>query len=347
MSLISNLSIQSQRTLITPETLLRELPLSAFAANKITESRQIIDNIIKGNDPRVLAIVGPCSIHDSTAALEYAHLLKQAATRFADELFIVMRVYFEKPRTTVGWKGLISDPFLDGSFDVNQGLKLARKLLLDLAELNLPTGTEFLDTSIPQFLSDLIAWGCIGARTSESQVHRELASGLPMPVGFKNTTDGNFKVAIDAVNVARHPHYFLSINQQGIPCIINTKGNDSCHIILRGSTAKPNYSTHYIQKATASLRKAQLIPRLMIDCSHGNSMKDHFRQHDVMNSIIADLQKSKICGIMLESNLIEGKQTLQPNRPLNYGQSITDACLSWEQTLPLLENLANAWRKLK
>ena len=344
MSLTTFSKKSSERSLITPELLLRELPLPQNITDTITQARSLIRDIILGKDPRLLIVVGPCSIHDPAAALEYANLLKNAATHFADDLVMVMRVYFEKPRTTVGWKGLISDPFLNGSFDINQGLKLARKLLLDLGELGVPAGTEFLDTIIPQYLSDLIAWGCVGARTSESQIHRELTSGLSLPVGFKNSTDGNIKIAIDAVNVARHSHCFLSINQQGQPAIIHTEGNDACHIILRGSNTVPNYAAHHLHQAAASLRHANLIPRLMIDCSHGNSGKNYQRQNIVAHSIADQLKNDgdKICGVMLESNLVAGKQTLHHNQPLIYGQSITDACLSWNETLPILEKLARA-----
>lgn len=337
-----DLKFQKEQCLMTPEVLFKTLPANNKIIQKITDARQTAVNIIQGKDPRLLVVAGPCSIHDPTAAMEYAHLLKAAADRLADELFIVMRVYFEKPRTTVGWKGLISDPFLDGSFDMNHGLKLARQLLLDLTDMNLPAGTEFLDTITAHYLSELITWGAIGARTSESQIHRELASSLALPIGFKNSTDGNIKIAIDAVNVARHSHYFLGINAQGQPAIINTSGNKNCHIILRGSHTAANYHAEQVQHAADALNQANLPARLMIDCSHGNSMKNYQQQAAVVESIVAQLKTNKkmICGVMLESNLVSGKQTLYPHQSLQYGQSITDACLSWEETLPLLEKLA-------
>jgi 3-deoxy-7-phosphoheptulonate synthase len=340
----TELSVPKEQPLITPDALLQALPAPAQTLTKISTARHAVKQIINGDDSRLLVVVGPCSIHDPKAALEYAHLLKEAAKKFADELFIVMRVYFEKPRTTIGWKGLISDPFLDGSFNINQGLKLARQLLLDLTDLEIPAGTEFLDTMTSHYLHDLISWGAIGARTSESQIHRELASSLAMPIGFKNTTDGNFKIAIDAVKVAKHPHYFLSMNSQGIPSVRNTSGNDACHIILRGSQTFPNYHAEYVALAASALREANLKDRLIVDCSHGNSMKNYLQQRLVIDSIIEQLKQDShtICGVMIESNLVAGKQTLQPNQPLKYGQSITDACLAWEDTLPLLEKLAQA-----
>ena len=342
MSLTERSEILAEHPLIVPKALLQEFPLSILAMNTVQHARTQISNIIAGKDRRLLAIIGPCSIHDPIAALEYAGLLKEAATRFADDLFIVMRVYFEKPRTTIGWKGLISDPLLDGSFDINLGLKIARKLLIDLTKLGIPMGTEFLDTHIAPYLEDHIAWGCIGARTTESQIHRELASGLAMPVGFKNSTDGNIKIAVDAVSAAQHPHYFLSINNQGLPSIIHTQGNEFTHIILRGSNVSQNYTTPHINKAIHLLQTAQLNPKVMIDCSHGNSMKNYQRQTLVINSVVKQLKNHsrKILGVMLESNLVADKQTLQPNQILIYGQSITDACLSWKETLPLLEKLA-------
>lgn len=344
---IDNLRVYSERPLITPNKLLAELPLSPSAAAKIHAARSSVCNIIRGEDRRLLVVVGPCSIHDCDAALEYALLLKAAAEQYAEDLFIVMRTYLEKPRTVVGWKGLISDPLLDGSFDINQGLKVARKLLLDLSEMNLPTATEFLDTNIPQYLSDLITWVAIGARTTESQVHRELASGLSMPVGFKNTTDGNFKIAIDAVLTARNPHHFLGIAYDGVTSILSTKGNQDCHIVLRGSNQASNYTQDDIILAATMLEAGNLPPRLMIDCSHGNSMKDHQRQSHVVDSIAQQLKNgsTNILGVMIESNLVSGKQILHSNQDLVYGQSITDACLSWDETLPLLDKLALAISK--
>lgn len=342
-----DLRICALQSLIKPEELIQEFPLTSYAADIISQARTAAANILHGKDNRLLVIVGPCSIHDRNAALEYAELLKKSAGHFADELFIIMRVYLEKPRTVLGWKGLISDPLLNGSFDINLGLKLARKLLLDLNGIGVPAATEFLDTIIPQYLSDMISWCAIGARTAQSQIHRELASGLSMPVGFKNTTDGNIKIAIDAVNAARHPHHFLGISKSGVTSIIRTRGNDDCHIILRGSNSTPNYSAENISEAAAMLRNENLKPRLLVDCSHGNSMKNYLRQSEVIDSIAAQIENGaqEICGVMLESNLLEGKQTLLPGEALQYGQSITDACISWEDTIPLLEKLALAVRK--
>lgn len=332
----------SDQLLITPSELHVAKPMSATAFANVTKHRLNIRKIIQGHDHRLLVVVGPCSIHDTDAALEYAHRLKVAAETFSNDLYIVMRVYLEKPRTTIGWKGLISDPHLDGSFDVNQGLLRARTLLLELNEIGIPAATEFLDTIIPTYLSDLISWCAVGARTVESQTHRELASGLAIPVGFKNNRDGNIKVAIDAVQVAQHPHPFLGMTATGVPAIIQTKGNDACHIILRGSYRAPNYAAHCIQEAAALLLDAQLPPRLMVDCSHGNSMRDDKLQHQVVSDLINQLKEGStfIHGIMLESNLIEGKQELVKKRTLRYGQSITDACMGWEDTLKWLDKLA-------
>jgi len=348
-SLTDDLRIHAQRPLITPNTLKHEIPLTSSAIRMVQKSREDIFNIIQGKDHRLLIVVGPCSIHDSKAALEYADLLKESANHFIDDLYIVMRVYFAKPRTSLGWKGLINDPLLNESFDINLGLKTARTLLANLAEIGLPAGTEFLDTFIPQYLSDLVSWSAIGARTSQSQLHRELASGLSMPVGFKNSTDGNIKVAIDAVHAAQHPHHFLSITKDGMPSIISTMGNDACHIILRGSSKTPNYLPIYIEETTAALQHANLIPKFMVDCSHGNSQQNHCLQSTAADSLAEQIKQGSqaIFGIMLESNLVAGKQILQQGKPLTYGQSITDACISWNETLPLLEKLAMAVRKNK
>jgi 3-deoxy-7-phosphoheptulonate synthase len=344
---IDSLRICSERHLIKPIELINELPQSPRITETIQVARQSIAKILQGHDPRLMVIVGPCSIHDTNAALEYAHLLKEAADQYQDELLIVMRTYLEKPRTTVGWKGIISDPLLDGSFDINAGLKMARKLLLDINGIGLPTATEFLDTIIPQYLSDLISWVAIGARTTQSQMHRELASGLSMPVGFKNTTDGNFKIAIDAVHAARHAHHFLGITKEGVTSILSTTGNENCHIILRGSNSATNYSSENIKDAAAILKNTNLIPRLMVDCSHGNSMKDHQRQLLVVDSVCEQLISgtTEIFGVMLESNLVAGKQSHQHSGNLTYGQSITDACISWEETAPQLQKLALAVRR--
>lgn len=337
-----NAGIESLHPLISPVELLASLPRLEHHAFAIERARQTTSNIIQGTDKRLLAIVGPCSIHDEKAALEYAERLQEAASRFADNLFIVMRVYFEKPRTLLGWKGLISDPHLNGSLDTNYGLKVARRLLINLAELGMPAATEFLDTLIPHYLSDLITWSAIGARTTESQLHRQLASGLPMPVGFKNTTDGNIKIAVDAVNAASHRHQYISIAKNGSPCVIRTKGNKDCHIILRGSQSQPNYSTQDVANALNILSQEQLAQRIMIDCSHGNSMKDYKHQSTVMAEIGEQLAAGSkhIFGVMLESNLVAGKQSIQAGQPLVYGQSLTDACVSWEDTVEMLEKLA-------
>jgi 3-deoxy-7-phosphoheptulonate synthase len=290
-------------------------------------------------------IVGPCSIHDTKAALEYAGRLQQLADRYRDHLLIVMRTYFEKPRTSVGWKGLINDPDLDESFHINKGLRLARRLLLDINHLGLPTASEFLDTQIPQHIADLTSWVAIGARTTESQVHRELASGLSMPVGFKNTTDGNTRTAADAVLSARSPHWFPSVTKQGVAAIFQTTGNDTCHVILRGGTRTgPNYDPERVRDVCAQLADRGLRERVMIDCSHGNSQKNHLRQAEVVASICEQLAAGsrQIFGAMLESHLVEGRQDYVPGRAPVYGQSITDSCLSLDQTEPLLEQLARA-----
>lgn len=348
MLLNNNLRINSQQELIKPDALINLLPANARIFNTIEVARQHARNIIRGIDNRLLIIVGPCSIHDTQAAFEYAEKLKKAATYFEDDLCVIMRVYFEKPRTTIGWKGLINDPFLDGSFDINHGLTLARKLLLDLNQLGMPAGTEFLDTIIPQYFSELVSWCAVGARTVESQTHRALASGLPMPIGFKNNTDGNVKVAIDAITVASHPHRFLSITKNGAPTIIPTQGNPHCHIILRGAQ-RPNYSKHHVEEVAKLLQLANLIPHLMVDCSHGNSMKDYQRQSTVIHDLTEQLKNGSpfICGVMLESNLIAGRQELHLKENLVYGQSITDGCVDWEVTLKHLEELAIASRSRK
>lgn len=340
----SDLRIHAIQPLIQPALLLEELPITDTIADLVNHTRQQITDIIHGKSKRLLAIVGPCSIHDPAAALEYAQKLKKCADRFQDDLCIVMRVYFEKPRTTVGWKGLINDPKLNDSFAINQGLRIARKLLLNINQAGLTAGTEFLDTTIPQFISDLISWGAIGARTTESQTHRELTSGLSMPVGFKNGTGGSVQIAIDAINAARHPHHFLGVTQQGVAAIVSTKGNNNCHIILRGSSHGPNYFAHDISKVENELVAHHLPPYLMVDCSHGNSQKDHRNQHIVATSLADQIKAGSkaICGIMLESNLVAGNQQLENNKKLEYGKSITDACISFEETVPLLEMLANA-----
>jgi 3-deoxy-7-phosphoheptulonate synthase len=342
-----DLRIRDVRPLIPPAILLEEIPISERASVVVSDARGAIANVIAGADPRLVIVVGPCSIHDTAAALEYADRLKTIAARLAESLVIVMRTYFEKPRTVVGWKGLINDPDLDESFHINKGLRLARKLLLDVNDLGLPTGSEFLDTQIPQHIADLTSWVAIGARTAESQVHRELASGLSMPVGFKNSTDGSTQVAVDAVLTARSPHWFPSVTKQGVSAIFQTVGNDGCHVILRGGTRTgPNYDAEHIVKVCARLAAKGLPDRVMVDCSHGNSLKDHHRQADVAAAICDQIASGsrQIFGAMLESHLVEGRQDYVPGQPAVYGQSITDACLSLSQTEPLLEQLAQAQR---
>jgi len=339
-----DLRIANLRPLIPPAILMEELPISEEASNVVSAGRRRATEIICGDDDRLLVVVGPCSIHDPQAALEYAGRLAQKAEQLGDDLCLVMRVYFEKPRTTVGWKGLINDPHLDDSFNINTGLRTARRLLLDLGNMGLPVGSEFLDTITPQFIADLVSWGAIGARTTESQVHRELASGLSTPVGFKNGTDGNVQIAIDAVGAARHPHHFLSVTKQGISAIVETAGNDCCHLILRGHTKGTNYDRASVDAVAEQMRAADLPYRLMVDCSHGNSNKDHLRQLLVAQDVCEQLAAGShnICGVMLESHLIEGKQAAVAGGDLVYGQSITDACISWEQTVPVLEDLEQA-----
>ena len=338
--------INGLKPLIPPAILMEEMPVTEQASNTIANARNIAGNIVRGLDDRLLVVVGPCSIHDPKAALEYAERLKTVAERLRDDLLVVMRVYFEKPRTTVGWKGLINDPHLDGSFDINNGLRAARRLLVDLAQKGLPAGSEFLDVITPQFIADLISWGAIGARTTESQVHRELASGLSMPVGFKNGTDGNVQIAIDAIGAGRNPHHFLSVTKQGISAIVNTTGNDTCHLILRGSNTGPNYDRDAIASAQQSLAAAAVNDLIMVDCSHGNSRKDHSKQPEVAREVGDQIAAGSrtIMGVMIESHLKAGKQNHQDGSSLVYGQSITDACLDWESTEPLLDQLAASVR---
>lgn len=340
-----DLRIQQINELVSPQQLIKDIGVSDVAADTVSNARQSIHRILTGEDDRLLVVVGPCSIHDPMAALEYAALLKRAAEDLTADLCIVMRVYFEKPRTTVGWKGLINDPDLNNSFQINKGLHLARKLLLDLAELGLPTGTEYLDLISPQYVADLVSWGAIGARTTESQTHRELTSGLSCPVGFKNATDGDIQVAIDAIKSASQPHHFLSVTKQGRSAIFQTTGNEDCHIILRGGKL-PNYDMFSVEDAHAMLTKAGLPSRIMIDASHANSRKIPARQLDVATDIATQVARGNrsIIGLMLESNLVEGRQDVVPGEPLTYGQSITDACVSWSDTVPTLNKLAAAVR---
>ena len=339
-----DLRIAQLRPLIPPAILMEELPLSEKASQTVAATRRALDAILTEEDDRLAVVVGPCSIHDPEAALEYGRFLLETATALSGELCIIMRVYFEKPRTTVGWKGLINDPHLDGSFDINNGLRMARGLLAQLADMGLPAGSEFLDTISPQFIADLICWGAIGARTTESQIHRELASGLSMPVGFKNGTDGNVQIALDAIGAACHPHHFLSVTKQGISAIVETAGNVHCHLILRGGSRGPNYDAASVGAAADKLRAAELPHRIMVDCSHGNSDKDHKRQPAVARDIAQQVAAGArdIFGVMLESHLVEGNQKQQAGSELVYGQSITDACIGWEDTAAVLEELAAA-----
>lgn len=344
--LTDDLRIAQLRPLIPPAILMEELPISEAASTTVAEGREEATRVIRGADDRLLVVAGPCSIHDPAAALEYAGRLAELRRKLREDLVVFMRVYFEKPRTTVGWKGLINDPKLDGSFDINTGLRVARRLLLDLGDRGVPVGSEFLDTISPQFIADLISWGAIGARTTESQVHRELASGLSVPVGFKNGTDGNIQIAIDAIRAAEKPHHFLSVTKQGLSAIVSTTGNDACHVILRGSSAGPNDDAQTVADCAAMLRQHHVVDRVMIDCSHGNSAKDYRRQPEVARRVAKQVAdgSAEICGVMLESHLVEGRQDLVPGKPLAYGQSITDACISWRDTVPVLEELAAAVR---
>lgn len=338
-----DLRITGLQEVMAPKTLLEDVKVSDVGRKTIFDTRNAIHNILSGKDDRVLVIVGPCSVHDPKAALEYAERLKQQRDLLEKDLLIVMRVYFEKPRTTVGWKGLINDPSLDNSYEINKGLHIARQLLANINDMGVPAGTEFLDLITPQYLADLISWGAIGARTTESQVHRELASGLSCPVGFKNGTDGTLKIAVDALTSASQPHSFLSLTKQGHSAIFTTTGNDDVHIILRGGK-KPNYDAQSVNAAAEQLRKAKLPEQIMIDASHANSEKDFKRQVDVNENIAAQIAAGdkRIMGIMLESHLVEGRQDVVKVDDLVYGQSITDACISWENTLPALQKLAEA-----
>lgn len=339
-----DLRIAAVKELISPETLLATYSINKNQAETVSQARRAASEILQGQDDRLLVIVGPCSIHDPKAALEYAQKLKTLADKHQKELYIIMRVYFQKPRTTVGWKGLINDPHLDSSFDINEGLNIARKLLLDINALGMPAGVEFLDTITPQYLADLVSWGAIGARTTESQVHRELASGLSMPIGFKNGTDGSIQVAVDAVKAARHSHHFLSVTKSGHSAIVSTHGNADCHIILRGGASGPNYDIKHVINAVKTLDVAKLTPKVMVDCSHDNSQKDYTRQALVIKSLCQQImQGSKlISGVMIESHLNPGKQALIPGQPLKYGVSITDACVGFDETEKLLAELASA-----
>ncbi len=335
--------ISEIKELLSPNQLINDVPVSDTAATTVTAARRDIHQILVGADNRLLAIVGPCSIHDPDAAREYAQKLRKISAEISSDVLLIMRVYFEKPRTTVGWKGLINDPDLNDTFQINKGLKIARQLLLDLADMGLPTGTEYLDLISPQYIADLISWGAIGARTTESQTHRELSSGLSCPVGFKNATDGDIQIAIDAIQSASNPHHFLSVTKEGRSAIFQTSGNADCHIILRGGK-QPNYDMFSVEDASVMLASAGLAARIMIDASHANSRKLPARQIDVCRDIGTQIARGSgnIFGIMLESNLVEGRQNVVEGQTLTYGQSITDACISWQDTEVVLHELANA-----
>ncbi len=338
-----DLRITAMNEVISPEQLHKDCPISESASKLIFDTRTAIHDILNGKDDRLLVIIGPCSIHDPDAAREYATRLKELRHELGEDLLIVMRVYFEKPRTTVGWKGLINDPNLDESYEINKGLHLARCLLADLNDMDVPAATEFLDLITPQYVADLISWGAIGARTTESQVHRELASGLSSPVGFKNGTDGTLKVAIDAIGAASRPHNFLSLTKEGYSAIFATTGNDDCHIILRGGK-EPNYDAGHIEQAVKELSAADVQTRLMVDCSHANSQKDHQKQIDVAEVIAKQISagNENIMGVMIESHLVAGRQDVEEGKELVYGQSVTDACINWEDSIGVLKSLAKA-----
>jgi 3-deoxy-7-phosphoheptulonate synthase len=339
----ADLRIRDIRELNTPEELERECPCSDRASGVVVEARESLHRILHGNDRRLAVVIGPCSIHDINSAMEYAQRLNIQRERLRDSLEIVMRVYFEKPRTTVGWKGLINDPKLDGSFRINDGLRLARRLLLDINELGLPAGCEFLDMITPQYIAEFVSWGAIGARTTESQVHRELASGLSCPIGFKNGTDGNVRIAVDAVQSALHPHHFLAVTKQGRSAIATTSGNEDCHVILRGGK-EPNYDAASVDAAWKSITEAGLSTRIMIDASHGNSRKRPENQPAVIEAVAEQIEAGdrRIGGVMVESHLVGGRQELVGGKPLLYGQSITDGCVGWEMSVKMLERLALA-----
>ena len=341
-----DLRIKWTKVVLPPVFLDEELPTTEKASATVHQAREHIANVLRGDDQRLLVVVGPCSIHDTRAAREYAAKLKSAIDEHADQLHIVMRVYFEKPRTTIGWKGLINDPYLDQSYKINDGLRQARHLLLDLAEIGVPTGTEFLDMISPQYIAGLVSWGAIGARTTESQVHRQLVSGVSCPVGFKNATSGDVQIAIDAILSAAHSHTFLGHTKYGQSAIFVTTGNSDCHIILRGGHNMVNYTSESVAKTTAAMQTAGIAPRIMIDCSHANSNKDYTRQALVCHDVAWQVAEGNrnIIGVMIESNLVAGAQRLVPGEPLVYGQSITDGCIDWAETRVLLAELATASR---
>ncbi|MDO9561407.1 MAG: 3-deoxy-7-phosphoheptulonate synthase [Bradyrhizobium sp.] len=343
LSTTDDLRIEEIKELITPQEVMREIPRTLTATRVVTASRNAIHTILDGADDRLLVIVGPCSVHDPDAAVDYATRLAALRQQLSDRLEIVMRVYFEKPRTTVGWKGLINDPDLDGSFNINKGLRLARNVLSAVNNLGLPAGTEFLDLTTPQYIADLVAWAAIGARTTESQIHRELASGLSCPVGFKNGTDGNVRIAADAVKSASQPHHFIAVTKRGRSAIASTSGNEDCHIILRGG-GRPNYDQASVASASAELARAGVAPRIMIDASHANSGKKPENQPLVVADVARQVASGdqRIIGVMVESNLVAGRQDVLPGTALTYGQSITDGCIDWQATVSALNLLADA-----
>ncbi|MBN2051044.1 MAG: 3-deoxy-7-phosphoheptulonate synthase [Spirochaetales bacterium] len=335
----NNLRITGITPLIPPEELIREIPLSDRGSETVYESREIIEDIILGKDRRLLAVVGPCSIHDTAAALDYARKLKILREQVLDRIYVIMRVYFEKPRSVLGWRGLIIDPYLDGSYRIEEGLRIARRLLLDLANMGMPAGSEMLDPIVPQYVSDLISWAAIGARTTESQTHRNLASGLSMPVGFKNATDGSLASAVNAMESARAGHNFIGINPQGQTCVLTTLGNEASHIILRGGRPGPNYYEETVEEAEEMIRELGIHPAVMVDCSHMNSGKKHIRQERVMRALLEQRRRNRqsIIGFMLESNLVAGNQPIPEDLSrLNYGVSVTDECIGWKETEELL-----------
>ncbi|GGC22603.1 3-deoxy-7-phosphoheptulonate synthase AroG [Pseudoduganella buxea] len=346
MQRTDDLRIREMKELTPPSHLIREFPCTEAASQTASAARIALHRILHGQDDRLMVVVGPCSIHDPKAAMEYARRLIGVRERLQGDLEIVMRVYFEKPRTTVGWKGMINDPYMDNSFRINDGLRMARELLRDINELGLPAGTEFLDVISPQYIADLIAWGAIGARTTESQVHRELASGLSCPVGFKNGTDGNIKIAVEAIKAASQPHHFLSVTKGGHSAIVSTNGNEDCHIILRGGKA-PNYDAASVEEACKAIAGHGLAARLMIDASHANSSKKPENQVPVCADIATQVAggDSRIVGVMVESHLVAGRQDLVPGKELTYGQSVTDGCIDWDATVQVLDNLAAAVRQ--
>ena len=343
-----DIRIEEIRQLLPPSLLLSELPILEPSAQLINSTRSDVDSVLNGLSDKLLVVVGPCSIHDRKAAIEYAEHVKKWISTYSNDLLIVMRVYFEKPRTTVGWKGLINDPNLDNSFDINNGLKIARSLLSEINEMGVPAGTEFLDAISPQYYADLISWGAIGARTTESQIHRELASGLSMPIGFKNGTGGSIKIAVDGIKAASQPHHFLSVTKQGVSCIVKTRGNKSCHIILRGSSNGPNCDSDSVNETSKLLKDNDLPGQLMVDCSHGNSLKDYKRQVSVAENLSEQISNGSkdIASVMIESNLVEGNQKISSNLgDLVYGQSVTDSCVGLEDTEKILSMLADAVQK--